>query len=152
MQYQPSNLNQIIFNKQQIYWRTFMLKCGFNKVAKATLLKSHFGMGVLLWICCIFSKYLFLKTPLDGCFWKILSPFNPRHGGGRCVLGIGKYCYTLPKGTTLQTHRMYSTLKRCEDVFTWTKCGVFVGYCLIQWNTTNENYFICKHLYTDIRT
>ena len=32
-------------NIQQIYRRTPMPKCDFNKV---TLLKSHFGMGVLL--------------------------------------------------------------------------------------------------------
>ena len=30
---------------QQIYKKTLMLKCDFNKVA---LLKSHFGTGVLL--------------------------------------------------------------------------------------------------------
>ena len=38
-------------NMQQTYRRTPMPKCDFNKVAKqskATLLKSHFGMGVLL--------------------------------------------------------------------------------------------------------
>ena len=48
-----------------------MPKCDFNKVALhsfATLLKSHFGMGVLLQICCIFSEDLFLRTPLGGCF------------------------------------------------------------------------------------
>ena len=35
---------------QQIYRRAPMPKCDFNKVAncKATLLKTHFGMGVLL--------------------------------------------------------------------------------------------------------
>ena len=33
-------------NMQQIYRRTPMLKCDFNKVT-ATLLKSHFSMGVL---------------------------------------------------------------------------------------------------------
>ena len=32
---------------QQIYRRTPMPKCDFNKVVKK-LLKSHFGMGVLL--------------------------------------------------------------------------------------------------------
>ena len=56
---------------QQIYRRTSMPKCDFNKVALhsfATLLKSHFGMGVLLQICCIFSEDLFLRTPLGGCF------------------------------------------------------------------------------------
>ena len=31
------------------------------------LCKSHFGMGVLLQICYIFSKHLFLRTPLEGC-------------------------------------------------------------------------------------
>ena len=39
-------------------------------LGKATLLKSHFGMGVLLQICCIFSEHLFLKTPMKGYFWK----------------------------------------------------------------------------------
>ena len=74
-----------------------MPKCNFNKVAfsnfieitlrhecfpvnccifleppflrtPATLLKSPFDMGVLLYICCMFSEHLFLGTPLDGCF------------------------------------------------------------------------------------
>ena len=38
-------------NMQQLYRRTPMPKCDFNKVAlqrKVTLLKLHFGMGVLL--------------------------------------------------------------------------------------------------------
>ena len=43
-------------------------KCDFNKVEKVTLLKAHFGMGVLRYICCIFSEHLFLRTPLEGCF------------------------------------------------------------------------------------
>ena len=46
-------------NMQQIYRRTPMPKCDFNTVA-ATLLKSHFGMGVLLQICCISSEHLSL--------------------------------------------------------------------------------------------
>ena len=29
---------------------------------------SHFGIGVLRWICCIFSKSLSLRAPLNGCF------------------------------------------------------------------------------------
>ena len=33
---------------------------------QANLLKSHFGMGVLLQICCIFSEHLFLRALLDG--------------------------------------------------------------------------------------
>ena len=35
----------------------------------ATLLKSHFGMGVVLYICWIFSEHFFIRTPLEGCFW-----------------------------------------------------------------------------------
>ena len=34
-------------------------------------LQSNFGMGVLLPICGIFSEHLFLRTPLDGCFWTV---------------------------------------------------------------------------------
>ena len=39
-----------------------------NLQSSATLLKSHFGMGIFVQICCIFSEHLFLKTPLEGCF------------------------------------------------------------------------------------
>ena len=49
-----------------------MPKCDFNKVS-SNLLKLHFGMGVLLQICCIFSQHLFLGTPLKSCFCKVLS-------------------------------------------------------------------------------
>ena len=53
-----------------------MPKCGFNKAveqSKATLLNSHFGMGDLLSICCIFSEHVFLRTPADDCFWFLLA-------------------------------------------------------------------------------
>ena len=52
-------------NMQQIYRRTLM--------PKATILKSLFGMGVLLQISCIFSEHLFLVAPLVGCFWESSS-------------------------------------------------------------------------------
>ena len=55
-------------NTQQIYRRTPMLKCD--------LLNSHFDMGVFLWICCIFSEHLFLRTLLDGCFCCIPTLWN----------------------------------------------------------------------------
>ena len=49
-----------------------MSKCEFNKL--------HFGMGVLLYIkfaACIFSEHIFLRTPLDGCFWhRLLSTLS----------------------------------------------------------------------------
>ena len=34
----------------------------------ATFSKSYFGIGVLLYICCIFSEHFFLRKPLEGCF------------------------------------------------------------------------------------
>ena len=49
----------------KIYRRTPMPKCFFGK--------SHFGKGVFLYICYIFSEHLFLRTPLDGCFCIILE-------------------------------------------------------------------------------
>ena len=49
-------------NMQQISSRTPMPK--FAALLHTTLLKSNFGMGVLLEICCIFSEHLFLRTPL----------------------------------------------------------------------------------------
>ena len=39
----------------------------------SNFIETHFGMGVLLWICCIFSEHLFLRIPLDGCFWRYLK-------------------------------------------------------------------------------
>ena len=39
-----------------------MLKCYFNKVA----LKSHFDMGILRCICCIFSEHFFYKNTYEG--------------------------------------------------------------------------------------
>ena len=37
-------------------------------------MKSHFGLSVLLQICCIFSEQLFLGTTLNGCscLWSFL--------------------------------------------------------------------------------
>ena len=52
-----------------------MPKSDFNKSCFATLLKSHFGMGFLLKICCMFSEYLFLgAASVYSCF--LLSIFK----------------------------------------------------------------------------
>ena len=40
--------------------------------AISIMLKSHFGIGVLLYICCIFSEHHFFRTPLGSCFWNLL--------------------------------------------------------------------------------
>ena len=43
--------------------------------------KWHFGVGVLLQICCIFSEYIFLRLPMEGWFWasnnSLCSPWYP---------------------------------------------------------------------------
>ena len=54
-------------NMQQIYRRIPVPMCDFHKVA-ATLLKSHFGMGVLFSEFFHILKTTFLRTPLRGCF------------------------------------------------------------------------------------
>ena len=43
-----ADLHRCSESMQEIYRRTPMPKCDFNKVAKKTLFKSHFGMGVFL--------------------------------------------------------------------------------------------------------
>ena len=46
----------------------------FRSVISIELSKSHFDMGVLLWIWYIFSEHFSIRTPVKGCFW--LSKFN----------------------------------------------------------------------------
>ena len=45
-----------------------------------SVIELLFGMGVLLYIkfaACIFSEHIFLRTPLDGCFWhRLLSTLS----------------------------------------------------------------------------
>ena len=42
----------------------------WRKFYYAALLNSHFSMGDLLQICCVFAEQLFWTTPMEGCFWK----------------------------------------------------------------------------------
>ena len=46
----------------QIYRKMPMRKCWC-----ATFLKSHFRMGVILYICCIFTEYFSWRTPMADC-------------------------------------------------------------------------------------
>ena len=64
-------------------------KVWFQKSCKATLLKSYFSMGVLLWICSMFSKHLFIRTFLEGCFCILKSALK--------VLGFCKIFVNFPK-------------------------------------------------------
>ena len=49
-----------------------------SPISIATLLKSHFGMGILLQVCCIFSEHLFLRAHLEGYFCLSAAPENIR--------------------------------------------------------------------------
>ena len=56
-------------NMLQIYRRTHIPKCDFNKVVK-----QHCWNHTSTWMfsCkfgCTFSEHLFVRTPMDGCFW-----------------------------------------------------------------------------------
>ena len=46
-----------------------MPKCDFSKV----FLQSQFDMCVLLEIYCVFSKHLFIRTPLEDCFPSLIK-------------------------------------------------------------------------------
>ena len=70
-QKQPSRGVLCSENMQQIYRRTPMPKCDFNKVAKQ-LWNPQFGKGVFLQICFIFQEYLFQRALLASCFWMFL--------------------------------------------------------------------------------
>ena len=49
-------------NIQQIYRGAPTPTCDFNKNCFATLLKLHLDMGVLLYICCMFSEQLYSES------------------------------------------------------------------------------------------
>ena len=85
-----------------VCWRTPMPKCN--------LLDSHFDMGVLLEICCIFSEHLFLMTHLDGCFCCI--PTLPNKSFALCE----------------------SNLKLIHNCCLFAKYVLFV-FCLLQFKT-----------------
>ena len=48
-------------------------------------------MGVLLWFCCIFSEYLFPRTPLEGyfCSSQCQGPWSPTVGS-KSIFGLKK--------------------------------------------------------------
>ena len=55
-------------NKQQNVQEKIQVEMWFQKSCKATLLKSSYGMSVLLQICSVFSEHFFLRTSLKDCF------------------------------------------------------------------------------------
>ena len=106
---------------QQIYKRTPMPKCDFNKVA-----------------CCIFSEHPFLGTPLGGYFcmtvteinflywqsvhkWHLLTLFRmgifgAAHGwGGQKGHPLPKICHTYP--TVMKLGAVIPCLKKIQKIY-----------------------------------
>ena len=60
-------------NPPEVLLRKTVLKTFSKRTREFTRqlrLKSHFGMGVLPQICCIFSEHLFLRALMVGCLYK----------------------------------------------------------------------------------
>ena len=57
--------------------KTCSKSTGEHPCQSVILIKNakHVGMGVLLSICYIFSEHLFLRTPMEGCFWPFYSGY-----------------------------------------------------------------------------
>ena len=83
-----------------------------------TLLKSHFGMGVLLKICCIISEHLSLRTPLEGCFCisKLAKACLPPCQTSLTVL-FTKIINAWKQWTTLANRLHYTNLKIFRNCF-----------------------------------
>ena len=76
---------------QKFYWEKVFWKYAVNlqentpcqSVISIKLLwnfiEIHFGMGVLLHLCCIFSEHLFLRMPLTGYFWIVKVVFQAQY-------------------------------------------------------------------------
>ena len=99
-----------------------------SKFSKATLLKSHFGMGGLLYICCIFSEHLFLRTPVDGCFlmtevvfyrrqdYLIFHPQYRARWENQNHLQFGNWCFDWNHECNIkQANKKKSKLKRATE-------------------------------------
>ena len=62
-----------LFLKREIFSNLETVETALQRCSscKATLLKLHLGMGVILSIIRIFSDNFFVKILLKGCFWII---------------------------------------------------------------------------------
>ena len=66
-------------NMQQIYKRTPMAKCDFDKVTKQLYWNYTSAWVFSCTFSCIFSEHLFLGTHLDSCFWQLKIKFIQRN-------------------------------------------------------------------------
>ena len=63
----------------------------------ATLLKPHFGMGVLLYICWIFSDHHLIRKPIEGASVSLKVAKNISYYKAKCVIDSIGFARLVPK-------------------------------------------------------
>ena len=74
--YHESNRSSHTCSHKTVFWKhaanlqeNTHVEMWFRQNCKAALLKSHFSISVLLSIWRLFSKHIFTRTAMEGCFW-----------------------------------------------------------------------------------
>ena len=84
-------------------------------------------MGILLYICCIFSKYLFLGTPLGGCFcsgYRICLIFCHQN----LYRGIYKEFHIIWMQLFCSAALTYPCFSRCLFKCKYGVCAIVIAY------------------------
>ena len=99
----------------QIYRRTSMPKCDFNKVALQLYWKYTSAWVFCCKFCYIFSEHHFLRTPLDGCFWK---SFWVEAKSLQIPTFVTLSSFIYPYTTTL-TRKLFNIFITFSTILTW---------------------------------
>ena len=105
-----------------------------NIHAKVWFRISHFGMAVLLQICCIFLEHLFLRTSLEGCFWILWDTFS---------LPLAGTFYSQNRKVNCIIYNVI-TIVIDNVVITWQFSSLYVWICNLE---TKEFHEICFFKY-----
>ena len=129
------------------------------------MLKSHFGMGILMGICGIFSNHLFLWTPLEGCFCRAdrFQHFYTRHYcyGHKLIPSqlivswtLFKICFSLRKSfwsTKVSQYIHFETLKHSLCAMLATSNSQIAIYLQHHWKqdcfTKHWKIYLIKRMY-----
>ena len=96
----------------------------------ATLLKSNFDMGGLLYICCIFSDHPFLWTLLDGCFCMLWNTYLPFKNVSLLVINADE---NIEKEETLSLFPSWFCLRVNKK-----QCSFIFNIFLADWNVSKK--------------
>ena len=102
-------------------------------------------MGVLLKICCMFSKYLFLRTPLQGCFCMLgkhdvitVYDQNGKHKEQKRIFTMTireAYSSFIEEYTEITVGKSKFAELRPEEVFLLQELSRFISHISIVWQT-----------------